>query len=89
MQSPTSEDVRRRAVEVLTSPELASPETLRPVLGLLGSDSTSSSLQEFAITSLARHQAALPEIRQSFLQLLPTARKDAASLIREAVSSPL
>jgi HEAT repeats len=84
-----SEDVRRRAVEVLTSPELASPETLRPVLGLLGSDSTSGSLQEFAITSLARHQAALPEIRQSFLRLLPTARGDAAGLIREAVSSPL
>src|SRR5688572_874044 len=84
-----SEDVRRRAVEVLTSPELASPETLRPVLGLLGSDNTPASLQEFAIASLARHQAALPEIRQSFLRLLPTARGDAAGLIREAVSSPL
>jgi HEAT repeat protein len=89
MTSDNSEDVRRRAVEVLTSPELASPDTLRSVLNLVSSDNTPTSLQEFAIASLAPHQATLPEIRKTFLQLLQTAQGDAAGLIREAVSAPL
>lgn len=89
MTGDRSEDVRRRAVEVLTSPELASPETLRSVLNLVSNENTSTSLQEFAIASLAPHQAALPEIRKTFLNLLQTAQGDAAGLIREAVSAPL
>lgn len=89
LTSDSSDDVRRRAVEALTSPELASPETLQNVLSLVASDSTPGPLQEFAIASLAQHQAALPEIRQTFLQLLPGAQGDAAGLIRQAVSSPL
>jgi HEAT repeat protein len=89
LTNDSSEEVRRRAVEALTSPELASPETLRSVLTLVGSDDTSTSLQELAIASLARHQGALPEIRQTFLQLLPGAQGEVAGLIRQAVSSPL
>ena len=58
--SDPSEAVRRRAVEVLTGPELASPETLGPVLRLVGSDNVPEPLQELAVASLAQHQAAYP-----------------------------
>lgn len=83
-----SDDVRRRAMEVLTSPELVSPESLRPVLELVRSGSKSGPLQEFAIASLAPHQEAFPEIRRTFLQLLPRALGETAALIRQAVSTP-
>ncbi len=83
----SSDDVRRRAMEVLTSPELVSPESVRPVLELVRSGSKSGPLREFAIASLAPHQDAFPEIRRTFLQLLPRAAGETAELIRQAVSS--
>lgn len=75
-----SENVRRQAVEILTRPERISTETLRPVLDLIANNNTPASIKEFAIATLAPHQADFPEIRQ-VVQRFKSAAQDASANI--------
>ncbi len=84
-----AESVRKGALQALTSPELASPETLSPVLALAGDATAPLALRELAVDALAPHQAVHPEIRQQFLALLPGAQGDLAARLQHATGSPL
>lgn len=89
MTGDTSGAVRSRALEALTSPELASPGSLAPVLQLVADTAAAEPLRAQAVASLAPLQAAFPEIRGRFLQLLPGAGGEVAAQLREAVARPL